>query len=101
MTPIYAPMMPDRLAAKEGLSTIHGLTCQWRRDALLLLAELNELKRPDIYIYCGFVGDQMAIASMHRWQPDLLIEPVSKFIKEASEAVEYLRRKKRAKKEEE
>jgi len=98
--PIYCPLMPDRLAAKEGLATIHGLTCQWRRNALLLLAELNALKRPDIYVYCGFVGDHMAVASMNRWQPDLMITPVPEFIKEASEAVEYLRRKKAAEREE-
>jgi len=88
---IFAPMMPDRLAMKFGLTAVSVMQDRWCRDALLLLRELNELKVPDIYIQCGFIGDRIAICSMRRWQPDMKIMGVADFIREASEAVEYLR----------
>lgn len=88
---IFAPMMPDRLAAQCGLAPVSAMQDRWRRDALLLLGQLNELKVGDIYIQCGFVGDQIAIASMRRWQPDMKIMAVDKFNKDASEAIQYLR----------
>jgi hypothetical protein len=86
-------MMPDDVARKYGLTpwTMEGDPLLHR--ALRLAADLNGLRRSDVYVKCGFVADRSVVASMTRWQPDLLVLPVPEFVRVTQEAVDYLNTK--------
>lgn len=88
---IFAPILTDDVARRYRFAPIAGIEGR-RREALLLLRDINQMMRPDVCAKATFIGDAIIVASMVRWQPELQVQAVGDFIKEVSEAIEYRRR---------
>jgi hypothetical protein len=86
---VFAPMMPDRLAREYGLGEL-SLALPEQRAALLLAADWNAAFRADIFVQVAFPDPEtVALASMYRWQPELRVLPLRRFMQQTGEAIAF------------